>query len=333
MSDPTIDERRTLRQVRCVVACVNANGEPDLFFVRVECTGEEYDHGAHYDCAEDAAKEEGYEPHLAYDEHDAAGSAMMVLFEWDTASAVRAADKTEEEADDFELPAGAARHFYIHNVNGRLQEFVDHKASMLDLVLDAIAYEAKYSGITRVDITGLEDNFWQGDEKVENTGIRTLIEFYAENVHPQGFTGRWTLEGGWVDSATTCTPGNCVGSGDCVNCCPDCDALRSDGYDDGPCERHAKAEMSKDEFKAWLTTQTREAAAKIIKDLIVKEARAQGITGLHLRESRPSSFRVDDHRRVDTTPISELLTLYHVAIDPAGLKATWTEEDGWQEVE
>jgi hypothetical protein len=131
--------------------------------------------------------------------------------------------------------------------------------------------------------------------------------------------------------AKTCAPGNCVGSGDCVDCCPDCDALRSDGFDDGPCERHPKAEMSEEEFKAWLTTQTREAAAKILKDLIVKEARAQGITGLHLREDHTSSFRVDDHRRVDTTPIRELLLLYHVAIDPAGLNATWTEEDGWKD--
>mgnify|MGYP001139084993 FL=1 len=38
--------------------------------------------------------------------------------------------------------------------------------------------------------------------------------------------------------AATCSPDRCVGSGDCVQCCPDCDVLRSYGYDDGPCERH-----------------------------------------------------------------------------------------------
>lgn len=36
-----------------------------------------------------------------------------------------------------------------------------------------------------------------------------------------------------------CTP-ECTGSGDCPDCCPDCDALRSDGVDDGPCDRHKK---------------------------------------------------------------------------------------------
>lgn len=86
MSIPTIDETINLREVRCVVAGVNASGEPDFYFVKVECTEEEYDNGEHYACAKQAANDAGYKPYLAYDEQDAGGRAMMDLFEWDTAS-------------------------------------------------------------------------------------------------------------------------------------------------------------------------------------------------------------------------------------------------------
>lgn len=198
MSIPTIDETSNLRQVRCVVAGVNASGEPDLYFVKVRCTEDEYDNGDHYERAREAADDDGYETYLTYDEHDAGGRAMVSLcHDWDTAPVVRVGDADPIVEDELDLPAEAARYFYIHNINGMLQEFIEHKASILDLVMDAIAYEAKYAGITRVDITGREDNFWQDDKKVENTGIRTLIEFYADEVHPQGFIGRWTIEEGW----------------------------------------------------------------------------------------------------------------------------------------
>lgn len=194
-------------------------------------------------------------------------------------------------------------------------------------------------------------------------------------------------------AAPTCSPNACVGSGDCVNCCPDCDALRSDGYDDGPCERHSKKSRllkkvqlimegrsailpsgviveagtpgsmnytghvpcqkcgqvhwmygpcpPKDEdpiiseqkaFRNWVLTHTAAAAAQVIKDTIVKEARLQGITGLKLRGTRCESFRVSDNsQRVDVTPIRELQALYSVMIEAEGLWADWSEEDGWHD--
>ena len=46
------------------------------------------------------------------------------------------------------------------------------------------------------------------------------------------------LGNGQASASSPCSPDNCVGSGDCVQCCPSCDSLRSYGYDDGPCDRH-----------------------------------------------------------------------------------------------
>jgi len=55
----------------------------------------------------------------------------------------------------------------------------------------------------------------------------------------------------WIESNSLynpifkdCTAIECQGSGHCVQCCADCDALRSDGYDDGPCDRHKSDENS-----------------------------------------------------------------------------------------
>jgi hypothetical protein len=64
------------RDVRCVVACRNANGEPDLFFCKIHCTTEQYIRGNHYTRAKLVAEEEGYEPKLVWDEFDPAFTAM-----------------------------------------------------------------------------------------------------------------------------------------------------------------------------------------------------------------------------------------------------------------
>lgn len=57
--------------IKCVVACTNANGEPDFYFCKVEATQEEYDDGIHYERAKGKAKEEGYEaPFVVFDEND-----------------------------------------------------------------------------------------------------------------------------------------------------------------------------------------------------------------------------------------------------------------------
>lgn len=46
---------------RCIVAAINADGEPDFFFVKVDCTEDQYGNGYHYDAAMKAANDEGCE--------------------------------------------------------------------------------------------------------------------------------------------------------------------------------------------------------------------------------------------------------------------------------
>jgi hypothetical protein len=84
-----------LETIRCIVAAVDSNGSPDFYFVKVSATQEQYDNGDHYDRAKEAAEDNGYEPRLAYDEHDAAGRAMLAQFEWDTASTVTVGEEGE----------------------------------------------------------------------------------------------------------------------------------------------------------------------------------------------------------------------------------------------
>jgi hypothetical protein len=81
-----------MKTIRCIVACINSNGEPDLFFVKVKGTEEQINNGEHYTTAKEAADAEGYDPVLTYDEECAAGRAMLALFEWDTASTIEIRD-------------------------------------------------------------------------------------------------------------------------------------------------------------------------------------------------------------------------------------------------
>jgi len=77
--------------IKCIVACINANGESDLFFVKVSCNLEEYKNGEHYFQAEEKAEKEGYEkPMVSFSENDAAGRAMIKsnLFVWESASTI-----------------------------------------------------------------------------------------------------------------------------------------------------------------------------------------------------------------------------------------------------
>lgn len=75
-------------EVKCVVACYNAGGEPDLYFVKVKCHPDDYDIGGHYEMAEGAATEEGYSgPMVVFDENDGP-SGLFKLFVWDSASIV-----------------------------------------------------------------------------------------------------------------------------------------------------------------------------------------------------------------------------------------------------
>jgi hypothetical protein len=74
------------KQVKCIVSCLNSNGEPDLYFIVIECTDEQYNDGDHYDAAKAQCEEDGYESYLAYDENDSAGNAMLPLFTWESAT-------------------------------------------------------------------------------------------------------------------------------------------------------------------------------------------------------------------------------------------------------
>lgn len=57
MSDTTA----SLRQERVTVACINAQGSPELYVTEVEVTEDQYALGEHYDLAEANAEAEGYE--------------------------------------------------------------------------------------------------------------------------------------------------------------------------------------------------------------------------------------------------------------------------------
>lgn len=71
--------------IRCIVAGENANGEPDLFFTKIETDEPNFNRGWHYEIAEMAAINEGYgEPFVVFDENDSAGNALCGLMQnWD----------------------------------------------------------------------------------------------------------------------------------------------------------------------------------------------------------------------------------------------------------
>ncbi|NDC55274.1 MAG: hypothetical protein EBZ69_00305 [Alphaproteobacteria bacterium] len=72
--------------IKCVVACFNASGEPDFYFCKVDATEQNYNDGEHYEMAEEAAKRAGYEgPYVAFDEND--GPAWLFeRFVWKSAT-------------------------------------------------------------------------------------------------------------------------------------------------------------------------------------------------------------------------------------------------------
>jgi hypothetical protein len=79
-----------IKAVRCVaVACVNADGDPDLHFVKVKCTGAQLEEGWHYEAAKSDARNHGYHsPMVAFDEMDYAGKNVCgavsdIVEDWD----------------------------------------------------------------------------------------------------------------------------------------------------------------------------------------------------------------------------------------------------------
>ena len=69
-------------KIKCVVACTNAQGDPDLFSCVVECSKEQYDNGDHYDMAKDLARDDDYEgpDMVAFDENDGPDWLFRQLF-------------------------------------------------------------------------------------------------------------------------------------------------------------------------------------------------------------------------------------------------------------
>lgn len=72
--------------VKCVVACHNASGEPDFYFCIIQCNESDYELGRHYDMVEVYAKEQGYEgPFVVYDENECP-EWLLEHFVWESAS-------------------------------------------------------------------------------------------------------------------------------------------------------------------------------------------------------------------------------------------------------
>lgn len=61
-----------MKKIKCVVSCINSNGESDFHPVIIECTQDFVDDGAHCQKAKEHAEDAGYEAFLVYDEHDSA---------------------------------------------------------------------------------------------------------------------------------------------------------------------------------------------------------------------------------------------------------------------
>lgn len=85
--------------IKCVVACMSTEGA-DFYFCKVKCSEEEYDQGEHYEIAEEAAADDGYDrPMVTFDEHDGP-EWLFERFVWTSASIVSAEDFDPEDDDD-----------------------------------------------------------------------------------------------------------------------------------------------------------------------------------------------------------------------------------------
>jgi hypothetical protein len=71
-------------KLRCVVACHDVDG-PNLYYVKVECTQQQYAKKQHYEAAEGFISE-NYDvrgPFWVCDETDACGMELIQRHEWD----------------------------------------------------------------------------------------------------------------------------------------------------------------------------------------------------------------------------------------------------------
>lgn len=73
---------------KCAVAVTNSNGEPDLWFVKVRCTEEQFEVGDHYEAAAAHADENGCDSSSIIYDKDCPANEILNLFKWETASIV-----------------------------------------------------------------------------------------------------------------------------------------------------------------------------------------------------------------------------------------------------
>lgn len=74
--------------IKCVLGIEGHNG-PDLMFVKINCSQEQYENGEHYETArQHTEKQSDNKVYWICDENDPCGPALIKLFEWGTASVV-----------------------------------------------------------------------------------------------------------------------------------------------------------------------------------------------------------------------------------------------------
>lgn len=94
--------------VDCVIACHNAQGDPDLFFCRVECSEEQYARDDHISAAQSYAQQVGWSgPYVTFCPGDVP-DWLFERFEWRTASIVRIAPTDAPAARQYDAAAVAA---------------------------------------------------------------------------------------------------------------------------------------------------------------------------------------------------------------------------------
>lgn len=72
------------RNVRCVLACVNASGRGEFVPVKVRCSADQYDLGDHYGAVKAWAKGQRYEaPYVVVDEVEMHPATVLQAFDWD----------------------------------------------------------------------------------------------------------------------------------------------------------------------------------------------------------------------------------------------------------
>lgn len=98
-----------LRNRKMMVACINANGERDLFVTTVLASENEISEGFHYDMAESKAADAGYSgPYVAFDGHDQRNIGRQVQ-ELDYPITVQIKDETN--------PSGESATVYLQLTN------------------------------------------------------------------------------------------------------------------------------------------------------------------------------------------------------------------------